>query len=506
MNIQFCQFHRFYRAALLSLLMSLSLCLPAMAQAQSAPPDVCSPTFATSLIADQGKLVAALRSPIETAIATLDNAKIDFPSPSLASGKINHVTVTPNFADDLKSVCVLGYFEHRDDKSVMPLVVDHIDIVKVPDSSDASKTINAARIYFMTPHHKDFINSKASGSALQFWQRHQPVSLKLAAFVYKDGVRQTPFFGRDLYVNLSNRHSSMVAALLFALLCYLVAAAAIVPRKAAAMAGTAGIAASAVMRLRVRLHRLTPWYISGSGGKASLSQLQMLLFTLIVATLLFYQWLRTGVLENISTDLLYLIGISTAGAGGSQITDSVKKSLDPKVYDYVHQLGWFTAPMSSIHGSTRLSDLLLTNDRFDIYKFQMMMFTLVIAAYIIACGANELGSLQISATLLTLMGMSQGAYMGGKASTDTLGPLQDQLLGMQSLQAQYQASTDGALQTELAQRFAQAAQQAAVMFGNMYARDIPDAMQTMPGVASADNSPLPVGAAAIDSDAAPVNP
>jgi hypothetical protein len=35
------------------------------------------------------------------------------------------------------------------------------------------------------------------------------------------------------------------------------------------------------------------------------------------------------------------------------------------------------------------------------------------------------------------MGMSQGAYVGGRAAADQLSPLQDQLRGMQNLQQRY---------------------------------------------------------------------
>lgn len=450
-----------------------SLCFAALhaaAWAEETPVDVCSPRSIATHTPQQ--LLAALRTPIDEAIATLDNANISFPSPSLASGKVNYLTITPNVADELKNICIIGYFEHREDRSSIPLVVDHIEMVKVPDPGDPARSINATRIYFATPHHKDFKGNPQPGTWFNFWDRHQGVSLKLAAFPYQDGVRGRPWFGRDLSIQISSRTSSEVAALLFALVCYLFAALAISPPPE-----------TTPPRRRFGLgflRRFTPWYVSGSGGRASLSQLQMLLFTLVVSTLLFYQWLRTGVLENISTDLLYLIGISTVGAGGSQITDSIKKSLDPKVYDYVQKLGWFSAPIASVHGTSNVADFLLTNNRFDIYKFQMMVFTLVIAAYIIASGADELGSLQISTTLLTLMGMSQGAYMGGKASTDTLGPLQDQLRGMQSLQEQYQACSDPVQRAGLQESFATAARQAAQIFGDIYSREVPAEMQVMP--------------------------
>jgi hypothetical protein len=186
------------------------------------------------------------------------------------------------------------------------------------------------------------------------------------------------------------------------------------------------------------------------------------------------------VLQEISTDLLYLIGISTVGAGGNEIAKSVKKNLDPDVYAYVQQLGWFTTPLENAHTSAHPSELLLTNNRFDIYKFQMLLFTVVIAGYVILSGANELGNIQISATLLTLMGMSQTVYIGGHAATDSLTPFQDQVRGMQVLQQQYndpENSQEG--QKMIAERFRVAATLAAEMFSDIYQRAVPPEMLEM---------------------------
>ena len=103
---------------LFRLFFALLIC-PTLTLAQTMPSDVCSPRLHASLPSD--KLIAALREPIDEAIATLDSAQISFPSPSLASGKINYVTISPNFADDIKNICVIGYFEHSADHSTAPL-------------------------------------------------------------------------------------------------------------------------------------------------------------------------------------------------------------------------------------------------------------------------------------------------------------------------------------------------------------------------------------------------
>ncbi|SHM69812.1 hypothetical protein SAMN05192549_102260 [Duganella sacchari] len=416
-------------------------------------------------------------APIDAAIARLDNARVALPSPSLASGTLSYLTIYPNFAERLDRICVLGYFELRRGAQVLslPFTVDSVEVVKLPSQSAPEQTQANTRIFFRVPSIADFDNQTEAQRFWRFWDRDQTLHLKIAAFAYADEVRGEPYFGRDLPLTVSGKGGSVVAALLFAVFFYLLAAAAI-------PTGARSINADGKpgRRWRGGAGRLLPWNITGANGQASLSQLQMLMFTLIVATLLFYQWLRTGLLQELSTDLLYLIGISTAGTAASQVATNIRKDLDPLIYQYVQQLGWFTAPIAEIQGKGRPSGLLLTNKRFDIYKFQMLVFTFVIAAYVIASGANELGNIQISATLLTLMGMSQGAYVGGRAAADQLSPLQDQLRGMQNLQQRYRDNADPNVALELRRQFQLAAAQAGATFGVIYNRVLPSHMLDMP--------------------------
>lgn len=493
--------------------MFLSMCLlillPGFALAEATPPapaanaDVCSPLVASAL--SDNDFVKAVRAPINEAIETVDNAKIEFSSPSLASGKVSYLAVSPNFTDaqNIANICVIGYFEVNDKRGshTVPLNVDHIETVKIPLASDPTQFTQSTRIFFRTPSIQDFSNAEGLDQFWKFWNRNEPVRLKFAAFSYQDSTRGKPYFGRTLPVEMSHKHASIFAAWLFAICCYLIAAITISYRADRKQE----ILPTSMSGLRIFLRKLSPWYVVGSNGQASLSQLQMLLFTLIVATLLFYQWLRTGLLQEISTDLLYLIGISTAGAGGSQITTSLKKNLDAEVYQYAQELGWFTAPMAGAHASAHPSELLLTNNRFDIYKFQMLLFTFVIAAYVIACGANELGNVQISTTLLTLMGISQGAYLGGHAASDNLTPLQDQLRGMKLLQEQWiAASGDRITQVQLEQRFRIASKQAADMFSLIFYRDIPPHMLGMPLTVKSAAAPATVSV--VVTPATPADP
>lgn len=461
-----------------------------VAHAETPPPasdmpakiDACSTSQMSRLT--ESRRLEAMQAPLAEAIATLDNSKVEFSSPTLASGKLSYLTVTPAFDSDLKHVCVLGYFYfERDDGKVdntEPLDIDHVETVKVPDPKDAKLMIDASRIYFRAPSSDNF-SEMNKDKFWQFWAKHEHVILKFAAFSYDPQTDQKmkASLGREIPVSISQTKASVFAAFLFCLICYLLAALTVGFRTddhwiEAVAQGKLRFSGS---KLRLFFHRISPWYMVGSSGQASLSQLQMLLFTLIVATLLFYQWMRTGLLQDISTDLLYLMGISTLGAGGTQLANSVKKTLDPKVYAYLQQLGWFTAPISGGHYGALPSQLLLTNNRFDIYKFQMLVFTIVISAYVVASGADQLGNIRISDTLLMLMGLSQGVYVGGNAATDNTTPLQDQLRGMQTLQESYLAAKDDpATQAAIAQQFEQAAQEAAEMFKGMFRRDVPEAM------------------------------
>lgn len=464
---------------------------------------VCSPLAMSKLNEEQK--IAAMQAPLNLAVTTLDSAKIEFSSPTLASGKMSHVTITPNFADNLSRVCIIGYFYLGNDlHATEPLTVDHIEIVKQANPNDSAQPISSTRVFFRAPNPQDFLDSHKD-IFWKFWSGHEAITLKFAAFDYDNdkGERGKPYFGHSIPVKISHQNASIFAAQIFFLSCYLIAAFTISyhTRGQNPLPGAFPNTLRSRSRIRALLRRLSPWYVAGSSGHASLSQLQMLVFTLIVATLLFYQWIRTGLLQDLSTDLLYLIGISTIGAGGAQVTTSLKKNLDPEVYAYLQQLGWFTAPISGAHSNAVPSQLLLTNGKFDIYKFQMLVFTFVIAAYVVAAGADQLGNIQISATLLSLMGMSQGVYIGGQITTDSVTPFQDQLRGMKLLQASYEAAEGNpAAQAELEQRFELAAKQAADMFNSMFNREIPPFMlqlsktqQTISTGASSD-APAPTPA------------
>jgi len=172
-----------------------------------------------------------------------------------------------------------------------------------------------------------------------------------------------------------------------------------------------------------------PVYLtSDSHDKASLSQFQIFAFTLIVLWLLTFIVLRTGLLSDISQDVLLLLGISAAGAAGTKVANHMKKRLSYENWAWLRNRQWLTTYETGI-GLTadtrraRWGDLLKTNGDFDIYSFQLAVFSIVVA-YALLDGMDKLATFTIPENLKALLGLSNVVYIGGKAiNPDSVGEL-----------------------------------------------------------------------------------
>ncbi len=229
------------------------------------------------------------------------------------------------------------------------------------------------------------------------------------------------------------------------------------------------------------LYAVSPVRISAASyGEASMSQVQVMLFTFVVAGLLFLLWLRTGVLSEISTDLLLLLGISAVGAGGAKFTQTQKTGLKRETARYLIGKGWYDWPLVSVGTRATLRNLLLTDERLDVYKFQMAIFTAVVACYVVTSGQTNLGDVTISTTMLSLIGISQGVYVGGKAITDRTTDLENAVQKMIDLEGEIRKLTDPAKANELAARtdeYRKAATLAVSEFTSLQNREVPKDQQ-----------------------------
>src|SRR5262249_572109 len=145
------------------------------------------------------------------------------------------------------------------------------------------------------------------------------------------------FFSYSVKAPVTNNRTAAVVSLLFVVVAYFILA-------WAAPIRNMGEAADAEDPRQVRrlAYMLSPirctagWY-----GDASMSQVQLVLLTFIVAGLLFHLWLTTGVLSDISKDLLILLGISAAGAGAAKFANTLKVDLKPETARFLIGKGWF---------------------------------------------------------------------------------------------------------------------------------------------------------------------
>ena len=152
-------------------------------------------------------------------------------------------------------------------------------------------------------------------------------------------------------------------------------------------------------------------------GRGSLAKLQIFGFSFLVFGLLLYYQLRYGLLSGLSSDVLYLMGISAGGAVAGKVTYTYKRRLSLPTWTWLVEKKWLPEkPPEKIRA--KWSELVLDADsrEFDPYSFQMAIFSLVVAVALVRSGLTGLGTFHIPAELLTLLGPSQVVYIGGKAA------------------------------------------------------------------------------------------
>ncbi len=151
---------------------------------------------------------------------------------------------------------------------------------------------------------------------------------------------------------------------------------------------------------------------AGSMGRGSLSKLQIFFFSFVVLWLLAYILLRTGELSALSNDVLMLLGISAAGSAASKKAAVSRNRLEAGNW------AWLVArhairPVPERHRPS-WNDLVLSGGEFDVSKFQMLAFNLVVALALVTSGLTALADFTIPETLLGVLGLSQVVYLGGK--------------------------------------------------------------------------------------------
>lgn len=126
----------------------------------------------------------------------------------------------------------------------------------------------------------------------------------------------------------------------------------------------------------------------------SLARTQMAMWTFLVAASLAFIFLVTGNVNAVSNGVLVLIGISFSTTLLASIADGTQPVPQPTE-------GFF-------------NDLLSDGDGPSFHRYQMVLFTLILAIIFVVMVVTNLVMPEFDATLLGLMGISNGTYLGFK--------------------------------------------------------------------------------------------
>ena len=156
---------------------------------------------------------------------------------------------------------------------------------------------------------------------------------------------------------------------------------------------------------------------AGSDNRGSLSAFQVFFFTILVFAMLSYVLLRTGVLSDLSTTVLELLGIAGIGAAAAKGADSSKTALDPTNQAWLMNKGWFDQTSTNAATDPSFYDLISSDGSFDVYRFQSLIFTGAVGLALFAGGVFQLASFTVPQNILGILGLSQVVYIAGKLVT-----------------------------------------------------------------------------------------
>ena len=190
----------------------------------------------------------------------------------------------------------------------------------------------------------------------------------------------------------------------------------------------------------------------GVHARASLSKLQLFFFSLVVLWVVVAALVWTRKLTGLSDDVVVLLAVGAAGTLGGKITAMAKSRLSFENWAWLVRKGWIRESIEPENSSRRpeFGDLLRSGGEFDVSKFQLLVFSVVIGVALIYFAAygevvGDLSNFDIPGAYLSLIGLSQVVYVGGKAvGPATKGELGKKLNEVRSLETEFVKAVDRA--------------------------------------------------------------
>ena len=146
---------------------------------------------------------------------------------------------------------------------------------------------------------------------------------------------------------------------------------------------------------------------AGTAGPYSLARFQLAFWLFLVVAAYVFIWMITGELDTITGSVLALLGIGSGTALGAALIDQGKA-------DAAAAGAAPRAPRQGIVSRGFVKDVLSDEKGISLYRFQLFVWTLVLGVIFCASVYNTLEMPQFNATLLGLMGISSGTYLGFK--------------------------------------------------------------------------------------------
>jgi len=137
-------------------------------------------------------------------------------------------------------------------------------------------------------------------------------------------------------------------------------------------------------------------------GTFSFARVQMLWWTVFAAFALLLLWAVTGTFHPPSASLLALMGVSAGTYVLAAVIDDNKAGLQPG------------GPAAVGPSEGILNDILSDRNGYSLHRVQMLIWTAVSSAVFLGALLNTLAVPEIDPTMLGLMGLSSGTYLGFK--------------------------------------------------------------------------------------------
>jgi hypothetical protein len=160
------------------------------------------------------------------------------------------------------------------------------------------------------------------------------------------------------------------------------------------------------------------WLGRGRRGSASLSSLQITVWTYLVFGIASYIFIMNGRLINITNSILILLGISGSASVAARITAS-RQEERAEIITTARSMSAKKEALEAVSYPS-WSDLISSGGRIDLARLQMLVFTFLTAAYVGITAAVTFQFPELPDGLLWLMGISNGVYLGGKIAEPSI--------------------------------------------------------------------------------------